>query len=68
MIRALLLIFAFLALIIGSFIWFVATWDREGEESLSLILPKISPPEAPAPTTSVTWVVTHLTPPKGLPA
>ena len=51
MTRTLVLIALFLALIIGSFIWFVATWDPKAEESLSLILPQISPPEAPTLTT-----------------
>ena len=64
MTRTLLLIFAFLALMIGSFIWFVATWDASREDPISLILPKISPPEAPTSATIVTWVLTHLTPTK----
>ncbi len=76
MTRTLLLIFAFLALMIGTFIWFVATWDADAEEPVSITDPAAPvfilaiqlPPEAPAPTTSLTWVVTHLTPPKGLPA
>ncbi|QEE36701.1 hypothetical protein FTO60_13825 [Octadecabacter sp. SW4] len=51
MTRTLLLIFAFLALMIGSFIWFVATWDADAEEPVSL-LPASSwpiqlPPEGP---------------------
>lgn len=33
--RTLLLIFAALALMIGSFIWFVATWDRNVEQPVS---------------------------------
>ena len=33
--NTLLLIFAFLALMIGSFIWFVATWDKSAEEPVS---------------------------------
>ena len=33
--RTLLLIFAALALMIGSFIWFVATWDRTAEQPIS---------------------------------
>jgi hypothetical protein len=45
--RILLLIFAFLAVILGSFVWFVATWDREAEPSLSFILQDNLPPEAP---------------------
>ncbi|MBU2994257.1 hypothetical protein Q4555_07220 [Octadecabacter sp. 1_MG-2023] len=39
MTKTLLLIFAFLALMIGSFIWFVATWDASKEEPVSLIRP-----------------------------
>lgn len=46
MTRTLLLIFAFLALMIGSFIWFVATWDREAEQPVSFILEEKLPPEA----------------------
>ena len=38
MTRTLLLIAAFLALMIGSFIWFVATWDRDAEQPVSIIL------------------------------
>jgi len=33
--RTLLLIFAALALMIGSFVWFVSSWDRDAEQSLS---------------------------------
>jgi len=36
MTRTLLLIFAALAFMIGSFIWFVATWDASKEEPISL--------------------------------
>lgn len=46
--RILMLIAAFLFLTVGSFIYFVATWDAEKEQPVSIILPKISPPEAPA--------------------
>ncbi len=35
MTRTLALIFAALALMIGSFIWFVATWDRDAEQPIS---------------------------------
>ena len=35
MTRTLLLIFAFIALMVGSFIWFVATWDKEAEQPVS---------------------------------
>ncbi|MGR3467711.1 MAG: hypothetical protein ACU0CI_07500 [Shimia sp.] len=34
----LLLIIAFVALTLGSFIWFVATWDRELEEPVTLLI------------------------------
>ena len=44
--QILLLIAAFLALTLGSFIYYIATWDAEAEESLTIILPKILPPEA----------------------
>jgi len=37
MTRTLLAIFAFIALMLGSFIWFVATWDAEAEEPVSVI-------------------------------
>lgn len=37
--NTLLLIFAALALMIGSFIWFVATWDASKEESINFIWP-----------------------------
>ncbi|AKS47322.1 hypothetical protein SAMN05444287_3037 [Octadecabacter temperatus] len=39
MTRTLLLIFAFLALMIGSFVWFVITWDASKEEPVSAIRP-----------------------------
>ena len=35
--RTLILIFAFLALSIGSFVVFVATWDRDAEEPVSAL-------------------------------
>ena len=35
MTRTLALIFAALALMIGSFIWFVTTWDRDAEAPVS---------------------------------
>ena len=35
MTRTLLLIFAFIGLTVGSFIWFVATWDKDAEEPVS---------------------------------
>ncbi|MCW1952367.1 MAG: hypothetical protein KIH44_013485 [Octadecabacter sp.] len=37
--KTLLLIFAALTLMIGSFIWFVATWDASKEEPVSSIRP-----------------------------
>lgn len=37
--NTLLLIFAALALMIGSFIWFVATWDASAEDPISLTRP-----------------------------
>ena len=37
--NTLLLIFAALALMIGSFVWMVATWDASKEEPVSLIRP-----------------------------
>lgn len=37
--NTLLLIFAALALMIGSFVWMVATWDAAKEEPVSLIRP-----------------------------
>ena len=46
--QVLLLIAAFLALMIGSFLYFVATWDATKEQPASIILPKILPPEAPS--------------------
>jgi len=33
----LLAIFAFIAFTLGSFIWFIATWDAEAEEPVSMI-------------------------------
>ena len=48
--QVLLIIAAFLALILGSFIWYVATWEsRKGASNGTLIiLPNTLPPEAPA--------------------
>ncbi len=34
--RTLLAIFAFIALTLGSFIWFIATWDASKEEPVAL--------------------------------
>jgi Na+-transporting NADH:ubiquinone oxidoreductase subunit NqrD len=36
--RTLLLIAVFVALIIGSFIWFIATWDPAQEQPVSTII------------------------------
>ena len=48
--KVLLLIGGFLALTVGSFIWYVATWEgRTGSNKTTLIiLPEKLPPEAPA--------------------
>lgn len=37
--RTLLLIFAALTLMIGSFVWFVATWDAEAEQPIGWSVP-----------------------------
>lgn len=44
--RILLLILAFLTLTVGSFIWYVATWDADAEPALGFILDENLPPEA----------------------
>lgn len=48
--KVLLLISGFLALTLGSFIWYVATWEsrKGGGETTFFILPNNLPPEAPA--------------------
>jgi hypothetical protein len=51
--KTLLLIAAFIALTLGSFIWYIATWDAEERVDdqhprPTLALLKILPPEAPA--------------------
>ena len=48
--QVLLLIAAFVTLTLGSFIWYVATWEsrKAAESNALIILPKILPPEAPA--------------------
>ena len=49
--QVLLLIAAFVALTLGSFIWYIATWDaeaRSGSLAPFIILPEILPREAPA--------------------
>lgn len=43
--KTLILIFAALALMIGSFIWFVTTWDASKEQPISFIWPNKLPPE-----------------------
>ena len=43
--QVLLLIAAFLTLTIGSFIYYIATWDAQ-EPTSSIILPKILAPQA----------------------
>lgn len=35
--RTLLLILAFVAVILGSFIWFIATWDASKEQPVSTL-------------------------------
>ncbi|CUX83721.1 MAG: hypothetical protein HLUCCA05_05535 [Roseibaca calidilacus] len=37
MTRTLLLIFAFIALMLGSFIWFVATWNPDERAPMSMV-------------------------------
>jgi hypothetical protein len=37
--QTLILIFAALTLMIGSFVWFVATWDAAAEEPISMTQP-----------------------------
>ena len=44
--QVLALIAAFLFVTVGSFIYYIATWDAAKEESLSIILPKILAPQA----------------------
>jgi hypothetical protein len=35
----LLAIMAFVALTLGSFIWFIATWDKDNEASVTMVTP-----------------------------
>lgn len=35
----LLAIMAFVALTLGSFIWFIATWDKDNEASVTMVIP-----------------------------
>lgn len=44
--QVLLLIAAFLILTIGSFVWYIATWDAKSEPQLGFIWPNKLPPEA----------------------
>lgn len=37
--KTLLLIAAFLTLTIGSFIWFIVTWDADNEQPIGQLLP-----------------------------
>ncbi|MEO1638425.1 MAG: hypothetical protein AAFU41_04180 [Pseudomonadota bacterium] len=48
--KSLLLILAFVALTLGSFIWYIATWDdrKGGGQPSHVTLPELSLPEAPA--------------------
>ncbi|MFX0546787.1 hypothetical protein ACEWPL_014695 [Roseovarius sp. S1116L3] len=34
--RTLLIILAFVALVVGSFVWFISTWDADHEEPVTL--------------------------------
>ena len=55
--QVLLIIAAFVTLTLGSFIWYVATWDSEARSDIpqapdiTLALYEILPPEAPASAT-----------------
>ncbi len=46
--QVLLLIAGFLVLTVGSFVWYVATWDKRSASAqpASIILPKILSPKA----------------------
>ena len=55
--RTLLIILAFVALVVGSFIWFIATWDAEREEPVAksqpaFLLAKNIPGSGAAPRTT----------------
>lgn len=39
--KIMLLIAAFLTLIIGSFIWFIATWDADKEQPIGQLAPML---------------------------
>lgn len=43
MTRTLILIFAFIAFMVGSFIWFVVTWDPSKEDSVTHLTPASQP-------------------------
>ena len=55
--RTLALIFAALALMIGSFIWFVASWDADKEQPIGLYAP-----DTPILTTAAEQYQTHTGP------
>ena len=38
-------IFAFIVLILGSFIWFISTWDASKQEPVVLVVPQSEPKE-----------------------
>lgn len=48
--QVLLLIAAFLMLTVGSFVWYIATWDarKVNRDATPIILPNKLPSEAPA--------------------
>jgi len=60
-VHILLLIAAFITLTFGSFIWFIATWNADAEQPVSMqttapafTFSQIRPPEAPHAYTRVT--------------
>ena len=67
--QVLLIIAAFIALTLGSFIWYIATWDsrKDGDQTTLIILPTGLRPFA---AETVHWTVsgTPLTPPPEAPA
>jgi hypothetical protein len=58
--QVLMMILAFVVLTLGSFIWYIATWDAEKRSDmlhaapLTLALLEILPPEAPLPAKGMT--------------
>ncbi len=58
--KTLVLIFAALALMIGSFIWFVATWDASVEDPVSFIRPHKPAPKDP-PAAGASFIMEHRT-------